>query len=130
MSTDARLDPPKSMPVRARTEALGFAALVALLLLTVALALPRAIGPGDAGELGTIMLRGGVPHPPGYPWMRLLGLPARALWAMGVPPAMAAALPCALCSAAGWALLARTIRRLCAWPVAYATVAVIASAHV
>ncbi|MBX7084778.1 MAG: hypothetical protein K1X88_36575, partial [Nannocystaceae bacterium] len=115
---------------RARGEALGFAALVAWLLLTVALALPRAIGPGDAGELGTIMLRGGVPHPPGYPWMRLLGLLSRALWAVGVPPMIAAALPCALAAAAGWALLARASRRLCPWPVAYATVALVASAHV
>ena len=39
--------------------------------------------------------------------MRVLGLFARGLWALGVPPAMAAALPCAAASVAGFAVLHR-----------------------
>ncbi|MGH1343325.1 MAG: hypothetical protein ACRBN8_17325 [Nannocystales bacterium] len=77
-------------------------------LLTIAIwAMPRAIQPGDAGEFATIMLRGGVPHPSGYPWMRLLGLPASALAALGLPPATAAATPCALSGIAGFAVMHR-----------------------
>lgn len=79
--------------------------------LAVALwSLPRSIQAGDAGELATVMLTGGVPHPSGYPWMRILGVLARGLWALGLPPAIAAALPPALCGVAAWVL----IHRICA----------------
>lgn len=77
--------------------------LVALVLLGVALwALPRSIQPGDAGEFATVMLRGGIPHPSGYPWMRVLGWFARLLEAVGLPPAFAAALPCSLLGVGGF----------------------------
>src|SRR5690606_7270522 len=69
--------------------------------------LPRSIQAGDAGEFATVMLTGGVPHPSGYPWMRILGVLARGLWAVGVPPAIAAALPPALCGVAAWLLVQR-----------------------
>ena len=86
--------------------------------LVTAWALPRHIQAGDAGELATIMLRGGVPHPSGYPWMRLLGwVVARPLESLGLPPATAAALPCAMAAVLGWAVLHRVALRL-----AFATV--------
>lgn len=78
-------------------------------------ALPTAIQPGDAGEFATVMLEGGVPHPSGYPWMRLLGLFARMLRALGMNPASAAALPCAACGVAGIAVFHRIALR-CATP--------------
>ncbi len=81
--------------------------VVGVLLVIAAWALPRAIQPGDGGEFATVMLQGGVPHPSGYPWMRMLGLPARALAAIGLPPASAAALPCALLGIAGFSLMHR-----------------------
>ncbi|KIG15960.1 hypothetical protein DB30_05014 [Enhygromyxa salina] len=84
--------------------------VVILAPLLVALALwsvPTAIQGGDAAEFATVMLDGGVPHPSGYPWMRVLGLLARGLWAIGLPPATAAALPPALCGVAGWLLIHR-----------------------
>ena len=81
--------------------------VAAALLLLAAWAMPRQIQPGDAGEFATVMLRGGIPHPSGYPWMRILGLLSRALWSMGVPPSIAAALPCALLGVAGLLLLHR-----------------------
>lgn len=83
----------------------GLLTLAGLLLAIVAWAVPTSVQPGDAGELSTVMLRGGVPHPSGYPWMRMLGLPARALEAIGIAPASAAALPCALAGAAAWLVL-------------------------
>ncbi len=86
--------------------------VVGVLLATAAWALPRAIQPGDAGEFATVMLRGGIPHPSGYPWMRLLGLPARAFAALGVPLASAAALPCALLGIAGFAMMHRVALHL------------------
>ncbi len=70
-------------------------------------ALPRSVQAGDAGEFSTIMLAGGVPHPPGYPWMRMLGPIARFLHGLGVPPASAAALPPALAGVAAWVVLHR-----------------------
>ncbi len=82
-------------------------AVGAILLVIAAVALPRSVQPGDAGEFATVMLRGGVPHPSGYPWMRMLGLFARGLWAIGVPPATAAALPCALLGIGGLLLFHR-----------------------
>ncbi len=113
--------------VHARRWLLG---LAALLLLLTWWSLPRTIQAGDAGEFATVMLRGGVPHPSGYPWMRALGLLARPLWALGLPPATAAALPCALAAMAGWLLLARSCMRLVAPALACGTVALVASAHV
>ncbi len=83
-------------------------ALVGWATLLTLVALPRTIQAGDAGEFATIMLAGGVPHPPGYPWMRLLGLLARVLASLGVPPASAAALPPALAGVLAWAVLHRT----------------------
>lgn len=85
--------------------------LAAYLVLVAWWALPRTIQGGDAGEFTTVMLLGGVPHPSGYPWMRLLGWVARPLWTLGVPPVMAAALPCALAGVAGWVWLERTLTR-------------------
>lgn len=85
----------------------GTLVTAALLLAVAAWAMPRAIQPGDAGEFATVMLRGGIPHPSGYPWMRVLGLLSRALWSAGVPPTIAAALPCALLGVAGLLLLHR-----------------------
>ncbi len=87
---------------------LPMAALALGLLVVSALALPTTIQAGDAGEMATVMLRGGVPHPSGYPWMRLLGLPARALAGLGMNPARAAAWPCALAAVGAW---------LCLWPL-------------
>lgn len=81
--------------------------LVAWASLLSFVALPRTIQAGDAGEFATIMLAGGVPHPPGYPWMRLLGPIARMLAGLGVPPASAAALPPALAGVLAWAVLHR-----------------------
>lgn len=83
-----------------------------VLALLAAWAMPRAIQPGDAGEFATVMLRGGVPHPSGYPWMRVLGWLARALWALGVPPALATALPCATLGVAGLTLMQRVTLHL------------------
>lgn len=83
-------------------------ALVALSLWS----LPHAVQAGDAGEFATVMLTGGIPHPSGYPWMRLLGLLSRGLWAIGLPPATAAALPPAVCGVAGWLLVHRCTARL------------------
>src|SRR5688572_1142196 len=87
-------------------------AAVGLVLMGVALlAMPRAIQAGDAGEMATVMLRGGVPHPSGYPWMRALGLFARAFAGVGVPSATAAALPCALLGIVGWLLVLHVVAR-------------------
>lgn len=80
-------------------------ALAGLLGLIAVIAVPRHVQAGDAGEFATIMLAGGVPHPSGYPWMRVLGLPARGLAAVGLSPATAAALPCALAGVAAWVVL-------------------------
>jgi hypothetical protein len=83
--------------------------VLAPLLVAVALwSVPTAIQAGDAGEFATVMLTGGVPHPSGYPWMRALGLLARGLWALGLPPATAAALPPAACGVLGWLLIHRS----------------------
>lgn len=106
------------------------AAMLAIALLVLAWwALPRHIAGGDAGELGTVLLAGGVPHPPGYPWMRMLGPFARVAWACGLPAAMAAALPCALAAIVGWVWIAKTTSRLCPWPFAVGGTWLIASAH-
>ena len=104
--------------------------LFGVLLAVIVWALPRHVQPGDAGEFATIMLRGGVPHPPGYPWMRLLGGAARLGEVLGLPAASAAALPCALLGAVGWTWLARSTAQLCAWPIALGTMAFVACSHV
>lgn len=111
-----------------RKVALGVLAvgLVAL----AAWACPRHVQPGDAGEFATVMLEGGVPHPSGYPWMRVLGIPARAFAAIGMPPALAAALPCALAGAAGWTWIAAIVARVVPGVIACGAVALVASAHV
>ncbi len=101
-------DTPRTPPAALRSTL----AMAIFVLAVLVWALPREIQPGDAGEFATVMLRGGIPHPSGYPWMRVLGLPARALWALGVPPATAAALPCALLGAAGLLLLHRVAGHL------------------
>jgi hypothetical protein len=81
-------------------------ASVAVVLVSIAAwAMPTSVQAGDAGELSTVMLRGGVPHPSGYPWMRILGLFARAFEGLGVASATAAALPCALAAIVGWLLV-------------------------
>ncbi|MEM9463096.1 MAG: hypothetical protein AAGF11_53635 [Myxococcota bacterium] len=79
--------------------------LAAVLLAVAALCVPAHVQAGDAGEFATVMLEGGIPHPSGYPWMRILGLPARALVALGVSPARAAAWPCAAAGVAAWIVL-------------------------
>lgn len=109
---------------------LASASLVLGLVAVVAWALPRAVQPGDAGEFATILLRGGVPHPPGYPWMRMLGPVAALAHGMGLPAATAAALPCALLGVAGWSWIAHVAARVCSWPIAFGTAAFVASAHV
>lgn len=103
--------------------------VLAPLLVAVALwSVPHAVQAGDAGEFAAVMLRGGIPHPPGYPWMRALGLLARGLWGLGVPPATAAALPAALCGVAGWLLVHRICVRLGhAWIGAFVTLLAAAS---
>jgi hypothetical protein len=103
-------------------------ALAGLLALLAVLAAPRHVQAGDAGEFATIMLEGGVPHPSGYPWMRVLGLPARALGAVGVPPATAAALPCALAGVAAWIVLWPLVARFAGRGPATAAIAVLATA--
>lgn len=81
--------------------------LLAVLTIIAAWSMPRSIQAGDAGEFATVMLTGGVPHPSGYPWMRMLGLVARSLWSLGVAPAIAAALPAAACGVGAWLLTHR-----------------------
>lgn len=85
--------------------------VVATLSVAAAWALPTSIQAGDAGEMATVMLRGGVPHPSGYPWMRILGGPARVLEHFGVSPVRAAAIPCAVAAILGWSALHRVARR-------------------
>ncbi len=72
--------------------------------------LPSHIQGGDAGEFATIMLRGGVPHPSGYPWMRVLGAVARLLEGAGVGSVVAASLPSAFCGVAAWIVIQRLCR--------------------
>jgi hypothetical protein len=114
----------------APTPRIALVVLFVALVGVIAWALPRHIQPGDAGELATVMLRGGVPHPPGYPWMRMLGPLARLGESLGLAPAMAAALPCALAGALGWVWIAASAARLCPWPIAIGTAFFLASAHV
>jgi hypothetical protein len=95
-------------------EHIGWAFTIGLVVVLGAVAwwaAPSTVQAGDAGEMATVMLRGGVPHPSGYPWMRALGIVARALEALGVPPATAAALPCAWAGVAGFAILHRVALR-------------------
>ena len=82
--------------------------LDACVLVAVALVCcSNTVQPGDAGEFSTVLLGGGVPHPSGYPWIRMLGPFARALEGLGVTPAQAAAIPCAVAGALGFTVLAR-----------------------
>jgi len=105
--------------------------VVAVLLIAVMIwAVPRSVQPGDAGEFATIMLDGGVPHPSGYPWMRILGFPARLFHAMGVPPATAAALPCAAAGCLAWLLLHPILVRIAGAGVATFVVALLGTASV
>jgi len=115
--------PPPETPHTMRDAWPWTIAVAAVLLGIAAFALPHAIQAGDAGELATVMLRGGVPHPSGYPWMRILGLPARALEALGLPPVRAAAWPCAVLGIGGWLLFHRVALRVA--PPIVATFAVL-----
>ena len=102
----ATKDPdPDTSSVRAARAATAVTVVVGLALM--GWALPSEIQAGDAGEFATVMLEGGVPHPSGYPWMRVLGLASRAFAALGVPPVLAAALPPALAAVAGFGFLQR-----------------------
>ena len=113
-----------SPPPSPGPRAWGSTWLVAGVLLGVAAwAMPSAIQAGDAGEFATVMLRGGVPHPSGYPWMRILGWPARALEVLGVPPVRAAAWPCAALAIVGWSCVHRVALRFA--PPAIASFAVL-----
>jgi len=88
--------------------------IAAALVLTVVavLASPISVQGGDAGELATVMLRGGVAHPPGFPWMRtVLAAISRALEGFEIAPARAAALPCALSGVFAWLLVQRMLAR-------------------
>lgn len=104
-----------------RVELMAAAGTLVLVAVVIVLALPRAVQPGDAGEFATVMLRGGVPHPPGYPWMRAIGWLARPCEKIGAPAAVAAALPCALLAMAGLLALQRaTATRSGPWPASVA----------
>lgn len=98
------------------------------LLGVAARSLPRSVQAGDAGEFATVMLAGGVPHPSGYPWMRMLGPPAQAFATLGLPPATAAALPCALAGVAAWLVLWPLLARWSGRASATVAVAVLATA--
>lgn len=102
--------------------------LAGLLSLAAVLAVPHHVQAGDAGEFATVMLAGGIPHPSGYPWMRMLGPAARALASLGVPPAAAAALPCALAGVAAWIVLWPLLARWSGRGPATVAVAVLATA--
>ena len=101
---------PRNLRSQSRTAHVSFSphyrrSLLALALLVGAIAIvsvPNTVQPGDAGEFSTVMLRGGIPHPSGYPWMRMLGAAAQVLESIGVPSATAAAAPCALLAIAGF----------------------------
>ncbi len=107
----------------------GLAVLAVGLVALATWSCPRHVQPGDAGEFATVMLEGGVPHPSGYPWMRVLGGPARAFAAIGMPPALAAALPCALAGAAGWTWIAAILSRIVPGLIACGAVALVAASH-
>ena len=116
-------------PTRERDDAPDWST-VALAPLLVALclwSLPQTIQAGDAGEFATVMLTGGVPHPSGYPWMRGLGLLARLLWRLGIPPATAAALVPGLCGVGAWLVLHRLCARIGSRWVSAAVIALAAA---
>lgn len=117
-----------AVSIRPRDAAL--VALSALVTTIVVWATPRSVQPGDAAEFATIMLRGGVPHPSGYPWMRMLGLLARPLETAGVVPATAAALPCAIAGGAAWLVLHPLLCRLSTTTIGTLVAAAMASASV
>ena len=95
--------------------------LFALAVAAIAAAsIPNTVQPGDAGEFSAVMLRGGIPHPSGYPWMRILGGPARALEWLGVPSAAAAAIPCASLAVAGFVGIGSSLTAIA--PLSYAVV--------
>lgn len=102
--------------VRSRVIDSSLVSSAALALAIAGLALwsmPRAVQAGDAGEFATIMLRGGVAHPSGYPWMRILGLLSRVCEGLGIPPAIAAALPSSLAGVVAFVLIHRCALALC-----------------
>lgn len=87
--------------------------MLGVFLLAIALwAAPTHVQAGDSGELATVMLRGGIPHPSGYPWMRIFGVFARLLEHLGVGPMRSAALTAAGVGVAGWLVLHRVALRL------------------
>ena len=86
--------------------------------------LPRHIQGGDAGEFATVLLRGGVPHPSGYPWMRALRWPAHGLEVLGVSPVIATAVVPATAGVLAWSLLADLLARLHATMLAVGVVLV------
>jgi hypothetical protein len=90
---------------------MGFWTLLVLLVVTLAWALPRTVQGGDAAEFSVVMLRGGIAHPSGYPWMRLLSLLAWMPESLGMSPASAAALLPASFGAAAWLLWYRILSR-------------------
>ncbi len=68
-------------PLAVPTPLAGLAALVAasVALIVYAWGAAPTVLPGDAAELATVALRGGVPHTPGYPTFVLVGQLAGAL---------------------------------------------------
>lgn len=93
------------------SEKLAALSLFALLIVVLAWALPRSVQGGDAAEFSVVMLRGGIAHPSGYPWMRLLSPVASMGQSLGLSPASAAALGPALFGLAAWMLWQRTLTR-------------------
>ncbi|TPV93826.1 MAG: DUF2723 domain-containing protein [Myxococcales bacterium FL481] len=98
-----------------------------VLTLLMLWALPRHVQGGDAGEFSTVLLRGGVPHPSGYPLMRMLGPFARLLEWLGLNSATAAAFPPAAAGVAGWTGLATLLSRWFSGPAGAIAVLLAAS---
>ncbi|MCH9681945.1 MAG: DUF2723 domain-containing protein [Deltaproteobacteria bacterium] len=130
VDADATTDPPprSASPIIDGLGRWPWYVLGATLLGLAALSVPESVQAGDAGEMATVMLEGGVPHPSGYPWMRVLGLPASGLVALGMEPARAAAWPCALAGVVAWLLLWPMLVRWTGRPPATFAIALLATA--
>jgi hypothetical protein len=116
------------MPARDR---ILWGAAVSILFLVYVTSGPRTLPEADAGELAAIAVRGGIPHPPGYPllsWI-LQGF-ATLAGPLGLIPALALSSILCACVAAvliAHTLIARGTPAISAWT---ATLAVFLSVHV